>query len=329
MTFLHRPTLQAVGSLLWLSSLVLSSAVYAQTASWPERPIRIVSPYLGGSGGDNVLRKITPELSKAFGQPVIIEPRLGAGGRIAAAEAAHAPADGYTFSAADLSPMMILPMTAPKMQYDAQKDFVPVVRLLVSYPYIAVAANSGVQKLSDLKNLGRVPSFGITALGGYTHAICASFGKIAGVECNPIPYSKGTLAALMDVAGGNLDLALAYSSEVKGLHDTGKVRLLATFAPKRNPNFPDVPSITEFSSADAALGIWVGLFAPTGTPAHIVERLRTETNKVLASDNFKSWYEGGLGNTVEVLDGPGFTEYLNAQRVYLKKIVDTYGLKSE
>jgi tripartite-type tricarboxylate transporter receptor subunit TctC len=328
MTFLLRPTLQALGSLLWLSSLALSSAVYAQTASWPERPIRIVSPYAGGSAGDNILRRITPELSKVLGQALVIETRLGAGGRIAATEAAHAPADGYTFAISDTGPMMMLPMTIAKMQYDTQKDFVPVVRLSVGYPVIAVAANSGVHKLSDLKSLGRAPSFGVAALGGYSHAICASFGKIAGVECNPVPYSKGTVAALMDVAGGNIDLAITYTSEVKGLHDTGKVRLLATYAPKRDLNFPDVPSVAEFSSPDAALGVWVGFFAPTGTPAHIVERLRTETNKVIASHNFKSWREE-LGYKVEVLDGPGFTEYLSAQRAYLKKIVDTYGLKSE
>jgi tripartite-type tricarboxylate transporter receptor subunit TctC len=328
MTFLLRPTMEAVGSLLLLASLALSTAVYAQTPSWPERPIRIVSPYPAGSGGDNTLRRITPELSKALGQAVIVETRPGAGGRIAAAEVAHAASDGYTFAISDTGPMMMLPMTVAKMPYDAQKDLVPVVRLVVSYPLIAGTTNSSIQKLSDLKNLGRTPSFGVASLGGYSHAICLSLGKVVSFECNPVPYSKGNMAALIDVAGGNIDLSLAYASEVKGLLDTGKVRLLATFAPKRNPNFPDVPSITELSTPDAALGVWVGLFAPTGTPAFMIERLRTETNKVIASESFKTWYEG-LGNQVEILEGAAFAQYLDGQRVSLKKIVDAYGLKSE
>jgi tripartite-type tricarboxylate transporter receptor subunit TctC len=328
MTFLLRPTMQAIGSLLLVSSLALSATVYAQTASWPERPIRIVSPYLGGSSGDTALRRITPELSKALGQAVIIENRLGAGGRIAAAEVAHAAPDGYTFAISDSGPMVMLPMTVVKMAYDAQKDLVPVVRLVVAYPLIAVKANSNIQRVSDLKNLGRSPNFGVGALGGYSHAICASLSKAVGFDCNPVPYSKGTMAALLDVAGGSIDLSLAFPFEVKGLSDTGKVRLLATFAPKRNPNFPDVPSITEFSTPDAALGTWTGLFAPKGTPAYIIDRLRAETNKVIAGESFRTWFEG-LGNQIEVLEGAAFEQYLDGQRVSLKKIVDAYGLKSE
>jgi tripartite-type tricarboxylate transporter receptor subunit TctC len=224
--------------------------------------------------------------------------------------------------------MILLPITVAKMPYDAQKDLLPVVRLVVSYPLIAGTANSNVQKLSDLKNLGRSPSFGVATLGGYSHAICASMGKVVGFECNPVPYSKGNMAALLDVASGNIDLSLTYTSEVKGFLDTGKIRLLATFAPKRNPNFPNVPSITEFSTPDTALGVWLGFFAPAGTPAHIIERLRVESNKVVVGEIFKSWYEG-LGNQVEILEGAGFTQYLEGQRVSLKKIVDANGLKSE
>jgi tripartite-type tricarboxylate transporter receptor subunit TctC len=330
MTFLSscRPTFEAFGSCFWLACLVFGSLANAQTPTWPERPIRIVSPYPAGSAPDNTLRKITPELSKALGQAVIIETRLGAGGRIAATEVAQAAPDGYTFAISDTGTMMMLPMTVAKMPYDAQKDFVPVVRLVVAYPLIAGATNSSVQKLSDLKNLGRTPSFGLAALGGYSHAICATMGKVVGFECNPVPYSKGNMAALIDVASGNIDLSLTYPSEVRGLLDTGKVRLLATFAPKRNPNFPDVPSITEFSTSDTALGAWVSFFAPKGTPSYIVDRLRVETNKVINSESFRTWFEG-LGNQVETLDGPAFTKYLDGQRVYLKKIVDTYGLKSE
>jgi tripartite-type tricarboxylate transporter receptor subunit TctC len=328
MTFLLRPTMQAIGSLLLISSLALSATVFAQTQNWPERPIRIVTPFPTGSAPDTALRKITPELSKALGQAVIVENRPGAGGRIAAAEVAHAAPDGYTFANTDSSAMIMLPATGAKINYDAQKDLLPVVRLLNTYPFIAVPGNSAARKLLDLKHLGRSPTFGVAGLGGYSHAVCASLGKIVGVECNPVPYSQGNTAAMFDVAKGNIDLAITFSAEAKGFLDMGKIRLLATFAPSRNPNYPDVPSITEFAPPDSAISIWMGFFAPTGTPTHIVERMRIETNKVIAGEAFKQWYES-LGNQVEVLDGPGFNQFLTTQRVSLKKIVDAYGLKSE
>ncbi len=328
MTFLLRPTMQAAGDFLWLSSLALSSTAFAQTASWPDRPIRIVTPFAAGSAPDTTLRKITPELSTALGQPIIVENRPGASGRIALAEAAKAASDGYTFVNADLGQMILLPFTDPKLGYDPQKDFVPVVRLQRAYPLIAVPADSRTLKLGDLKQLGRSTAVGVGGLGTYSHVVCIALGNMVGFECNPVPYSQGTLAALFDVAKGAIDASVTYPAEAKGLVASGKIRLLVTMAPTRNAALPDVPSITEMSSTRASIAVWTGLFAPAGTPPHIVERLRVATNKVLVGEAFRTWYES-LGNTVEVLDGPGFVQFLTGQRIYLRKIVDTYGLKSD
>ncbi len=328
MTFLLRPTMQAMGGFLLLSSLAMSDIAFAQTPSWPERPIRIVTPFPAGSAPDNALRKITPELSKGLGQAVIVENRPGAGGRIAAAEVAHAAPDGYTFANADATAMIMLPATGAKISYDAQKDLIPVVRLVNTYPFLAVPVDSAARKLMDLKNLGPAPTFGVASLSGYSHAVCVSLGRVVGVQCNPVPYSQGNSAAMLDVAKGNIDLALTFSSEAKGFLDMGKIRLLATFAPARNPNYPDVPSITEFAPPESAIAIWMGFFAPTGTPTHIIERMRAETNKVIAGNAYRQWTES-LGNQVEVLDGPGFNQFLTSQRASLKKIVDTYGLKMD
>jgi tripartite-type tricarboxylate transporter receptor subunit TctC len=328
MTFLLRPTMQAVGSLLLMSSLALSTMVFAQTGNWPERPIRIVTPYGAGSAADTTLRKITPELSAALGQPIIVENRPGAAGRLALTEVAKAAPDGYTFVNADVGQMMLLPLTGATLSYDAQKDFTPIVRLQLSYPLIAVPAGSRTLKPSDLNQLGHVPTVGVGGLGGHTHVMCIALGNSVGFECNPVPYSQGTLAALLDVAKGTIDASVTYPAEAKGLVAAGKIRLLATMGPKRNPTLPDVPSMAEFNAAHSNIPVWTGLFAPAGTPPQIVERLLTATNKVLAGEAFKTWYES-LGNTVEVLDGPGFMQFLSGQRTYLRKIVDTYGLKSE
>jgi tripartite-type tricarboxylate transporter receptor subunit TctC len=328
MTFLLRPTMQAVGSLLLMSSLALSTAVYAQTTTWPERPIRVVVPAGAGTAMDIVMRKITPDLTKALGQAVIVENRPGAAGRIAATEAAKAASDGYTLLHATQTIMLLHPLTGAKITYDPVKDFIPIARVSISYPMVAVAASSPVLKLADLKSLGRSPTIGLTGLGSYDHATALALGRELGVEFTPVPFSQGTAAALMDTAKGSVDVTFTFPSEATGLITAGKIRLLATMAPKRNPMFPDVPSIAEMAAPDTGIAVWTALFAPASTPPNVVERLRTEINKVITSDAYKEWRET-QGAQVEVLDGPGFTQFFNAQRVSLKKIVDAYGLKSE
>ncbi len=328
MTFQIRPLWDAMASFLWLSSLALGSTVYAQTPKWPERPIRIVTPSGAGVAGDIALRKIALELSSALGQVVVVENRPGAAGRIAASEVAHAAPDGYTFVAGDTASMVLLPAMGSKLSYDPPKDFVPVVRWGASYSLIAVANDSSLFKVIDLKKLGRPVTVGVTGLGSFQHTLCLSLGQALGFECEPVPYSQGNAAAILDVAKGNIDMAFSFVSESKGLVEAGKIRLLGTMAPKRNPMLPDLPSVSESFSGVSLPPGWLALFAPTGTPDHIIERLRLETNKVIAGDSYKTWLTS-QGQQIETLDGPEFNRFLADQRVYFKKIVDTYGLKSD
>ncbi len=328
MTFLLRPTMEAMGSLLWLASLALSTSAFAQTPSWPERPIRVVVPAGAGGAMDIVMRKITPELTKALGQAVIVENRPGAGGRIAIAEVNKATSDGYTLLHATQAVMVLLPLTSGKNYSDLIKDYVPIARVSISYPMVAVPANSPALKLADLKNLSRPPTIGLSGLGGYDEAVALSLGRAIGVEFTSVPFSQGSMAALLDAAKGSIDATLTYPSEAVGLIASGKIRILATMAPTRNAMFPNVPSIAETAAPDTGIAVWTALFAPAGTPPLVIERLRNEINKVIAGDAYKAWRET-QGAQVEALDGPGFTQFLNTQRVSLKKIVDTYGLKSE
>lgn len=315
-----------------LTALALGANAMAQTSSpnsnWPDRPIRIISAYGPGAAPDIALRKMSLELAKALGQAVIIDPRPGAGGRIAAAEAAKAVPDGYTFAFSDSGPIIVLPATGAKLGYNVQKDFMPVVRMAHSFPYLVVPAGLAVQNLGDLKNLGHPPTFGLSGLGTYPHVICLMAAQAAGFACNPVPYSKGTSAALMDVAAGNIDLGIGWGAEMQGFLEGRKLRILATMAPKRNPKYPEVPAIAEHFPAASSLAVFTGIFAPTGTPAHAVERLGLEINKVIAGDEFKTWVES-QGGTMDPIDRPSFVRFLEQQRVTIQGIVDAYGLKSE
>jgi tripartite-type tricarboxylate transporter receptor subunit TctC len=329
MTFQIRPIWDAMASFLWLSCLALGSTVYAQTPNWPERPIRIVTIYGAGSPSDVLLRKITPELSIALGQPVIVENRPGAGGRLAAYEAAHSAPDGYTFFQGEPAPMILLPLTDAKLNYDPAKEFVPVLRMAMSYSLVAVPANSSIQKLADFKTLGRPATFGVPGLGGFGHAAAAVLGTAIGTEFSLVPYSQGPMAQLLDVAKGNVDTTLTYALIARGLIDADKIRILATTGPTRSPLMPEIPTVFEQTGQDAAVAVWSGLFAPTHTPEHIIDRLRTETQKIITSDAYLTWGKSAGGTPSELLYGAAFEQYLADQRVYFKKIVDKYGLKSD
>ncbi|MGA8515872.1 MAG: tripartite tricarboxylate transporter substrate binding protein [Burkholderiaceae bacterium] len=328
MTFLLRPTAQVMGGLLLVSSLTMASPALAQTSTWPERPIRVLIPAGAGTAMDIVMRKITPDLTKALGQAVIVENRPGAAGRIATAEVSMAASDGYTLLHATQTGMILHPLTGTKISYDPIKDFIPVARVSIAYPVVAVATSSPALKLADLKNLGRSPTIGLTGLGSYDHATSLALGRELGVVFTPVPFSQGTMAALLDAAKGSIDVTFTFPSEAAGLIAAGKIRVLATMAPTRNAMFPDVPSIAETAAPDTGIAVWSALFAPAGTPPQVIERLRTEINNVINSDAYKAWRET-QGAQVDALDGPGLTQFFIAQRASLKKIVDTYGLKSE
>jgi tripartite-type tricarboxylate transporter receptor subunit TctC len=329
MTFQIRPLWDAMASFLWLSCLALGSTVYAQTPNWPERPIRIITIFGAGSPSDVLLRKISPELSIALGQPVIVENRPGASGRMAAYEAAHSPPDGYTFFQGEQTPMVLLPLTDAKLTYDPVKEFVPVLRIALAYSLIAVPASSSIQKLADFKTLGRPATFGVPGLGGYVHIAALALGTAIGTEFTLVPYSQGTVAQLMDVAKGTIDTTLTYGSTARGLIDAGKIRIVATTGPTRNPLFPEIPTVLELTGQDAGTAVWSALFAPMHTPAPIIDRMRTETQKIVLSDGYKAWQKSMGSIPSDLLYGAAFEKYLAEQRVYFKKVVDTYGLKSD
>lgn len=165
----------------------MASQATPETTAWPQRPIRIVTPYASGFGFDVTLRRIKPELSRLLGQVVIVENRPGGGGRIAANEAAAAKPDGYTIAMADSAPNLMSPTAGAKVMFDPQNEFVPVVRIVNSYAFIAVPGTSGIKTLADLGTLECAPVFGMTGLSGYTHASCGALGRALGFECRPVP----------------------------------------------------------------------------------------------------------------------------------------------
>jgi tripartite-type tricarboxylate transporter receptor subunit TctC len=294
--------------------------------SWPDRPIRIVVPGPAGYGSDLSIRKISAELTKTLGQTVTIENRPGASGRIAMADFIRTNPDGYNFILADTTQIHFLPLTGAKIQYDQEKDVVPVARIGFSFPLVVVGIDSKIKTLSDFKTLGRPPTLGLVNLNSLNHATAVLLAQSLNMDFNFIPYANAS--PTKDVIGGAIDTSFMFATEAMGLVQSGRARVIATFDSKRNPKFPDSPSINEVSPLKSGIPAWSALYAVAGTPAPILEKMRSAVNQVLASDNFKNWIEA-LGSSAPPLDEASLIKFLEEQRTRAAAVIKSAGMKSD
>jgi tripartite-type tricarboxylate transporter receptor subunit TctC len=294
--------------------------------SWPDRPIKVIVPYPPGYAADPTVRKLASELTKVLGQSINVETRTGASGRIAVAEGARATPDVYTFFITDPTTMFFLPMTGAKVQYDSEKDLVPVARLSMGFPLVVVSSDSKVKSLQDFKTLSRPPTMALVSLGGYMQATVVTLAQAIGQEFSLIPYASSS--PTKDVIGGSVDAMLMFGPEAIGLAQAGKIRVLATFDSKRTSKFPDVPSVGEHSTLKVGYPAWSAITAPAGTPIGIVEKMRAAVNQVLAGESFRTWIEDTLSNA-EPLNGLELRTFLDEQRSRISAVVKSANLRSE
>ena len=262
-----------------VSALAISMAASGQ--AFPTKPIRLIVPYPAGGTVDGVARNLQPELSRAFGQPIIVENKVGAGGRIGTAEAARAEPDGYTVVMVyDNYP--IDPIVYKDLPYDPWKDLLPI-SLVARAPLVAVASN--VLPANDIKELvayakanpGKV-DFGSTGVGSSAHLAGELFAQATSTSMLHVPY-KGGAPAQTDLLGGNLQLFWGTTAFAKTLAPTGKVKLLGQAGRLRSPSLPDVRTLAEQGFGTIEVYGWMGLMAPKGTPPEIIARWQAELSK--------------------------------------------------
>jgi tripartite-type tricarboxylate transporter receptor subunit TctC len=253
-------------------------------ADYPDRPIRIIVPYTPGGTVDVLARMIGPKLTEAWGQPVVIENRPGAGGNIGADFVAKSPADGYTLFLSTNAPLTINVALYKSVKYDPLKDFAPIIvagenaLLLVANP--SVPANSLKELIALAKAKPGELSAGTSGLGTTAHLSLEQFNKLAGVKLTHIPYRGGAPSVQAAVAG---EVPLTFTDIVPAvpLVREGRLRALATTGARRAGVAPDVPTMAEQGLAGFNIVAWVGLVAPAGTPKEIVTKLNREVLKAL------------------------------------------------
>ena len=320
---------RSIGAVAFVALLALGSS--AAQADYPDRPIRIIVPYTPGGTIDVVARMIGPRLTAAWGQPVVIDNRPGAGGNIGADAVAKAPPDGYTLFLATNAPLTINVAAYQNIRYDPLRDFVPITVagenpiMLVAHPSLPASSVRELIALAKAKP-GDLAA-GTSGLGTTAHLSLAQFNKLAGVDVRHIPYRGGVPSLTAAVAG---EVPLAFSDNVPAmpLVRDGRLKALASTGQRRSGISPDVPTMVEagLPGFDIVATSWFA--APGGTPMDIVRKLNREVLRALNDPEFRDKLRT-MG-----LDPLGFTPeeaaaFLRSELPRWKSIVTEAGVKLE
>ncbi len=261
--------------------------------AYPNRPIRVIVPFPPGGATDNVARVVVKTMSAILGQPMVIDNRGGANGRLGTELAAKAAPDGYTLLFGGIGALTIAPHLE-KVPYDPAKDFTPI-SCIVFYDSVLVAnpalPASNVPELIDYlkRNAGKV-NYASSGGGGPYHMAFELFKALAGVDATHIPY-KGDGLGIIDLAAGNVQCMITSTSAALPQIRAGKIKVLASAGSRRTPLFPDIGTIEEQGVKGYALDTWGGLIGPAGLPAPIVDTLYEAVAKASAD---KALQEGVL-----------------------------------
>ena len=264
------------------SVLLLCGSGLAFGADYPNRPVRMVVGFPPGGAADILGRIAAQQLTERLGQQVVVDNRGGAGGLVATEIAARGAPDGYTLLFTSM-PHVINPHLYKKVQYDAVKDFTPIVQFAAVPLMMAANPSLPAKTVRDLiayakARPGQV-NYASGGSGASSHLAMELFKSMAGIDLNHIPY-KGTGPLITDLIAGQVALTIASAVPLAPQVRAGKLRGMAVTGPKRSPSFPDLPAIAETVAGYEVVN-WFGIIAPAATPAAIIARINAELNKVL------------------------------------------------
>lgn len=281
-----------------LLALIASHPLHAQ--EYPNRPIRIVVPFSAGGAVDGPTRAIAQELSKRLGQQVVVENKPGAGATIGTDQVAKSPPDGYTLLLASQTNAISASLYS-KLPFDPIDDFAPIV-LLAREPAVLVVhpsfpAKTAQEFLASIKERPGKVDYASSGNGSGQHLFMAMLASMTDTKMNHIPY-KGSGQATTDLVGGQVLVSMPGIAGMLGHIKAGKLRALAVSGDTRSPQLPDVPTLAESIAPGFSAYVWMGLLAPKGTSAAIIERLQRESALALASPDVKNYFTKGSLETV-------------------------------
>ena len=309
--------------------LACISSAYAQT--YPSKPIRIIVQFTPGTSTDIIGRLVGQKLTEAWGQPVVVENRPGAGAIIGTEAAAKAPADGYTLVMAVSSAFGINPGLVPNLPYDVMRDFALITNVVLTPQTLIVPAASPVKSVRELVALAKAKpgalNYGSLGSGSTSHLTMELFRSTAGIQLTHVPY-KGSPPAYTDLFSGNLQLMFDAVPAVIPHAKSGKLRALAVGSSSRSPFLPDVPTVAESGYPGFEAVGWIGLAAPAKTPEAILDKINAEVVKALGTADMKERL-AGLGVTPVGDTREQFTAFVRSEIAKWGKLIRDNGIKAD
>ena len=321
-----RPVALAAGVAL----MVLAFAPAARAQDWPARPVRIVVPFAPGGSADVFGRFLAQRLQETLGQNFVIDNRPGAGSVIGTDSVAKAAPDGYTLLLMS-NTHTVNESLIPNKPFQLMRDFMPIAPInesdlvLVAKP--GLPANTLAELIKAAKAKPGGMSYASSGPGTPYHMAGELFKAMAGVSIVHIPY-KGSAGARTDVLGGQLEMMFDAIPTMTEHIRSGKVKALATTGKLRSATLPDVPTVAEAGVPGYEATLWLGLMAPKGTPATVVNRLNAEVGRITANaDVRRAW--AAQGTTAMTMTVDEFTRYMNDDIAKWAHIVKVSGAKAE
>ena len=313
---------------------VLPGATIAQDA-WPNRPVKIISPFPAGGTSDIMARLIAAPLSKEFGQQFIVENIGGAGGTIGTLRATQATPDGYTIVQTGVGQSAVAHGLDPKLGYDSMRDFIHISQVHSGPNVLVVHPDQPFRSFQELvafirKNPGRMNY-------GYTHAASGHMAmellkQVGGVNGQPlfivgIPY-RGGGPMMQDLLGGQIPIMFINQDSALPHVKAGKLRALAVTSLQRNPLYPDTPTIAETGVKGYEALSWSGLSAIKGTPQPIVDKLEAAMKKIMASPEVRQRMES-VGFVIPVQGAAAYTGFVKSEIELWTRVIKQAGIKAE
>uniref|UniRef100_Q46MR2 Uncharacterized protein UPF0065 n=2 Tax=Cupriavidus TaxID=106589 RepID=Q46MR2_CUPPJ len=320
----------SIATLIRASAIMaLGVAPLAAFAAWPDKPIRIVVPSAPGGSADAIARLVGERLTKALGQPVVIDNKGGGGGNIATEAVARSPADGYTLLLTGNNHSLNVSLF-PKAPYRLD-DFTSVIELTRGPSVFVVGAGAPFASLGELIRRAKAApdsiAFGSPGIGLPSHIAFEMFERDAGIKLVHVPY-KGSGPSLADGMGGQVPVVSSTLAAAMPHIKAGKLRALAVTSAMRWHSLPDVPTVAEITGSRFEHMTWLGILAPKGTPASIVLQLNRQFDTILQAPDFRAKLDA-LGTTPVGGSGAAFQKVIDTEAAASRALVHAAKLKAE
>jgi tripartite-type tricarboxylate transporter receptor subunit TctC len=306
----------------------LQAAVCAAQA-FPTKPVRLIVPVTAGGLSDVLARQLAQELTRVWGQQVLVENRVGANTIVAAEATAKAAPDGHTLMFTTPPAMSSNQFLFKKLPYDPERDLAPVYNIAYAPPIFIVGADVPAKTLQEFVALAKAKpgeiTYGSFGVGSVAQIDIEVLSARAGMRMNHIPY-KGIADVLPALAGGQIQFGYAGIPPAMGLLNQGKIRALAVAAPRRVALLPDVPTLEEAGYPGLDLRGWFGIIAPAATPKPIIDKIADDVARIVEREDFRKKAITGVGLEPMPQNPEQFAAFLKTERARNEQVIKSLKL---